>query len=127
LRKIRLLIVDDHNLVRQAFAQLLNGTADIQVVGEAASGEAALALLETLPVDIVTMDINMKGMDGIEATRRIRARFPQIGVVGLSMFEEEERAAAMRDAGACDYLAKSSPAAKLIAAIRRAARAPAVA
>ena len=127
LQKIRLLIVDDHNLVRQAFAQLLNGTADIQVVGEAASGEEALALLETLPVEIVTMDINMKGMDGIEATRRIRARFPQICVVGLSMFEEEERAKAMRDAGACDYLAKSSPAAQLIAAIRRAVRNPAVA
>ncbi len=125
LQKIRMLIVDDHNVVRQSFAQLLNGTPDIQVAGEAGSGEEALALLEQLPVDIVTMDINMKGMDGIEATRRIRARFPQIRVLGLSMFEEEERAHAMRDAGACDYLAKSSPAAHLIAAIRRAARTPA--
>jgi PAS domain S-box-containing protein len=124
-RKIRVLIVDDHNLVRQAFAQLLNGTGDIQAVGEAASGEAALALLEQLPVDIVTMDINMKGMDGMEATRRIRAQFPQIRVLGLSMFEEEERANAMRAAGACDYLSKSSPAAQLIAAIRRAAHPPA--
>lgn len=124
-QKIRLLIADDHNLVRNAFTQLLNGTADIQVVGEAASGEEALALLETLPVDIVTMDINMKGMDGIEATRRIRARFPQIRVLGLSMFEEEERAKAMRAAGACDYLTKSSPGANLITAIRHAARAQA--
>jgi PAS domain S-box-containing protein len=120
-QKIRLLIVDDHNVVRQAFAQLLNGTDEIQVVGEAASGKEALALLEKLPVEIVTMDINMKGMDGIEATRRIRARYPQIRVLGLSMFEEEERAKAMRAAGACDYLSKSSPAANLIAAIRRAA------
>jgi len=120
-QKIRLLIVDDHNVVRQAFAQLLNGTDEIQVVGEAASGKEALALLEKLPVEIVTMDINMKGMDGIEATRRIRALYPQIRVLGLSMFEEEERAKAMRAVGACDYLSKSSPAANLIAAIRRAA------
>lgn len=122
VRKVRLLVVDDHAVVRQSFVQLLNVTSDLEVVGEASCGAEAIAMVNELHPDIVTMDINMKDMDGIETTRRIHAQFPQVRILGLSMFEEEESAKAMLQAGAVDYLTKSSPASDLIAAIHRAAR-----
>jgi CheY-like chemotaxis protein len=122
-RKIRILVVDDHAVVRESFVQLLNGEADLEVVGVASSGEEAIELTRRLNPDIVTMDVNMKGMSGIEATRLLHAEFPQVRVIGLSMFEESGTAEAMRQAGAVDYLTKSSPAKALIETIRAAASA----
>lgn len=118
VRKIRILVVDDHSLVRQAFVQLLSQVPDIEVVGEAADGQQAVAMARQLLPDVVSMDVSMAGMSGIEATRIIRAELPQIRVIGLSMFEESERAQAMLEAGALCYLTKSSPANALITAIR---------
>ena len=111
-------MVDDHSLVRQAFVQLLSQVPDIEVVGEAADGQQAVAMARQLLPDVVSMDVSMAGMSGIEATRIIRAELPQIRVIGLSMFEESERAQAMLEAGALCYLTKSSPANALITAIR---------
>jgi CheY-like chemotaxis protein len=117
-RKIRVLLVDDHSVVRQALAHLLNEAADIEVVGEAPDGQTAIDLARELVPDVVTMDISMPGMNGIEATRRIHAEFPAVRVIGLSMFSEDERAEEMHRAGAAAYLTKSGPADALLAAIR---------
>jgi CheY-like chemotaxis protein len=118
LATIRVLLVDDHVAVRQAFAFALSGEAGLEVVGEAGSGPAALEQVRRLQPDIVLMDINLPGMSGIEATRLLRAEFPQIEVVGLSMYESEELGQAMRNAGARAYVSKSASYDTLLAAIR---------
>ena len=115
---IRILLVDDHAAVRQAFAFALKSEVDIEVVGEAGSGPAALMEIRRLRPDLVLMDINLPGMSGIDATRQIRAEFPRIEVIGLSMYESEEQAAAMRRAGARAYVSKSASYDTLLAAIR---------
>ena len=119
-RKVRVLVADDHSIVRQAFVQLLNGFADIEVVGEVGDGETAVRMAHQLHPDVVTMDVNMGEMNGIKATQIIHDELPQIRVIGLSMFETSELAQAMLDAGAICYLTKSSPAEVLITAIRAA-------
>ena len=116
--KIRVLLVDDHKAVRQAFAFALRNELDIEVIGEAGSGLAALEQIRQLLPDVVLMDINMPGMNGIEATRRICAEFPHIQVIGLSMYESQEQGAAMRNAGAKAYVSKSESYDSLLAAIR---------
>ena len=115
---IRVLVVDDHSVVRHGLVHLLTAEPDLTVVGEAVDGESAVALARQLLPDVVTMDVNLPGMSGIEATRQILAAFPAIRVIGLSMFEEAEQAAAIRAAGAAAYLTKSGAADTLIAAIR---------
>jgi DNA-binding NarL/FixJ family response regulator len=117
-RKIRVLLVDDHVIVRQGLSRLLRGEADIEVVAEASDGQTAVDMVRQLLPDVVMMDIGMPGMDGIEATRIIHAEFQDVRVIGLSMFEEAQRAKAMREAGAAAYLTKSGPADALVAAIR---------
>jgi CheY-like chemotaxis protein len=115
---IRVLLVDDHAAVRQAFAVALDQEPGVDVVGEAGSGPAALEQVRRLRPDVVLMDINLPGMSGIEATRLLRAEFPQIEVIGLSMYESEELGAAMRKAGARAYVSKSASYDTLLAAIR---------
>ena len=117
-RRIRVLLADDHEVMRQGLAWLLREEADMEVVGEAADGEAAIDLIRQLLPEVVIMDINMPRMTGIEATRVIHAEFPDVKIIGLSMFEEMERGTAMRGAGAVDYLTKSGPPEAVIAAIR---------
>ena len=116
-RTLRVLLVDDHTAVRQAFAFALKKETGIEIVGEAGSGAAALEQIRRLRPDLVLMDINMPGMNGIEATRRIRAEFPQTQVIGLSMYESEEQGEAMRQAGARAYVSKSASYETLLAAI----------
>ena len=111
-------LVDNHVVVRQGFARLLSAEADLEVVGQAADGKEAIDLACRLLPDVVTMDVNMPVLDGIEATRQIRALCPAVRVIGLSMFESTEQARAMRDAGAAAYVTKTCPAEELLAAIR---------
>ncbi|HSB67721.1 MAG TPA: response regulator [Candidatus Methylomirabilis sp.] len=117
-RKIRVLVVDDHTVVRQALARMLREEPDIEIVGEAPDGRVAVEMARQLLPDVITMDISMPGMDGIKATRAIHAEFPQMRVIGLSMFEESEQARAMREAGAVAYVTKSGAPETLLAAIR---------
>ena len=115
---IRVLVVDDHPVVRRTLARMLGSEPDIQIVGEAANGVRAIELTLQLRPDVVLLDVSMPGMDGIEVTRRIQAENPGVQVIGLSMYEEAEKAQAMREAGAVAYLDKTSPADVVIAAIR---------
>ncbi len=121
--RVRVLVVDDHAVARRGLISLLEGAADLEVVGEAADGPTAVELTARLQPDVVTIDVSMPGMDGIEATRLIRERRPGVRVVGLSMFTEGERAAAMRQAGATAYVSKCQSADGILRAIRLAATA----
>ncbi|MCY2928002.1 MAG: response regulator [Planctomycetota bacterium] len=117
-RGIRVILADDHAVVRQGLARLLKEQRGIKVVGEAADGATAVELACRLQPDVVIMDVAMPNLNGIEATRRLRSLAPGVRVIGLSMFEVATQAAAMRQAGAADYLVKSGPSRLLIKAIR---------
>jgi DNA-binding NarL/FixJ family response regulator len=91
------------------------------MVGEASDGESAISLVRSTRPHVVLMDISMPGMDGIQATGFIHQEMPEVKVIGLSMFQEGERATAILRAGAVDYIAKSGPATAVVEAIRRCA------
>jgi PAS domain S-box-containing protein len=117
-RRIRIILVDDHALVRAGLARLLQEEPDMEIVGEAADGKAALGLIRERAPDVVVMDVDMPGMDGIAATRLICGTAPGVRVIGLSMFEESIEGEAIRSAGAIAYLAKSDATDALVTAIR---------
>lgn len=119
-RKIRILLADDHTVMRRGLASMLRQEPDLEVVDEAQDGvEAIEKARQTLP-DIVLMDFSMPRMNGLEATKHIQNELPQISIIGLSMFDEAERAAAMIRAGACAYACKSEPPEVILQAIRNA-------
>jgi len=115
---VRVLLVDDHRTVREGLAALLRDEEGIRVVGQAINGPMAIELTGRLHPDVVVMDVTLPGMSGIEATRRIRARWPEVRVVGLSAHAHSDIAGAMRAAGAEAYLDKGGSAEALVAAIR---------
>jgi DNA-binding NarL/FixJ family response regulator len=124
---IQVLLVDDHELVRCGLLTFLESVPGLEVVGEADGGSQALDALARLDVagrrpDVVVMDLQMRPVDGIEATRRIRARYDDVQVVALSSFAESERVQAALEAGASGYLLKDSDADEVAAAIRAAHR-----
>ena len=120
---IRVVLVDDHMIMRQGLAGLLRGEPGFEIVGEASDGASAVRLVRELRPAVVLMDISMPGMNGIEATQIIHRELPDVRIIGLSMFEEGEQAAAMREAGAVGYLTKSGPTEAVINAIRESVRA----
>ena len=105
---IRVLLVDDHELMRQGLRAILDREEHVNVVGEAASGRAALELARTLSPDIVVMDVAMQDLNGIEATRQIRAACPGVKVVALSSHSDSRYVSAILDAGACGYVLKAN-------------------
>lgn len=115
---LRVLVADDHRVMRQGLVSLLADETDIEVVGEADNGVDAVEKAGQLRPDVVVMDVSMPMLDGIGATRRLRAELPGIEVVGLSMFEEGDIERKMLEAGAAAYLTKSGPSALLVSAIR---------
>jgi DNA-binding NarL/FixJ family response regulator len=124
---IRVLVVDDHAVVRRGLFDFLGSEPDLEVVGDADGGTEALDLLGRLDSegrrpDVVVMDLEMAPLDGIEATRQIRARYDDVEVVALTSFGEEERVHAALEAGASGYLLKDSDADEVAAAVRAARR-----
>jgi len=114
------LLVDDHAVVRSGLSAFLLAFDDLELVGEAASGEEAVRLCSQLQPDVVLMDLVMPGMDGVAATRAIRERWSQIQVIALTSFREEELVQGALQAGAIGYLLKNVSAVELANAIRAA-------
>lgn len=119
---IRILLADDHRLFREGVASLLERAEDIELVGEAASGEEAVRLADELLADVVLMDLKMPGMGGIEATRTIVGRNPHTGVIVVTMFEDDESVFAALKAGARGYVLKDADRGMLLRAIRAVAQ-----
>ncbi len=115
---IKVLIVDDHIVVREGLRRMLSAEKDIRVVGEAASGEEAIARVATLAPDVITMDLKMPGMDGISATREIKQKAPDVDVLMLTLYAEDYVRDAI-EAGASGYLLKDSDCDQIINAIRQ--------
>lgn len=115
---IRVLLADDHKILRKGLAGLLAGYDDIKVVAEAPDGEQAIRLASELRPDVVVMDVDMPGVNGIEATRHITGSFPEVQVIGLSAHADNDVASAICGAGAVSYLNKGGPPEQLVAAIR---------
>ena len=117
MKRIRVLLVDDQGLFREALATLLGLHSQLEIVGEAGDGEAGVALAQTLRPDVVLMDLRMPGMSGVEATRRLRSLVPEARVLVLTTFEDDDEVLAAIEAGAAGYMLKASPAEKLVEAI----------
>lgn len=116
--QIKVLIVDDHTIVRSGVRLLLEAESDIQVVGEALNGREALELAEELRPDVVLMDITMPEMDGLEATRQLKMRFPEINVLVLTMHRSDDYFFEMLKLGASGYILKGAKTSELIDAVR---------
>ncbi len=116
--KIRLLLVDDHQIVRAGLRMLFSAEEDMVIVGEAGSGAEALVAVQNLRPDVVIMDVAMPGMNGIEATRRIKEASPDTLILALTMHEDERYFFEMINAGASGYIPKRAAPDDLISAIR---------
>jgi DNA-binding NarL/FixJ family response regulator len=118
---IRVVLADDHALVREGTAELLERSAGIRVVGQAADGREALRLVQALRPDVLLLDLAMPGLDGLEVTRRVRATAPSTAVVALTAHDEQAYVLAMLEAGATGYLSKTSRGHEVVQAVRAAA------
>jgi DNA-binding NarL/FixJ family response regulator len=118
MESLRVLIADDHPLFRHGIQALLNATSDIEVVGEAKTGEEVIALAATLQPDVILMDIQMPGVNGIEATRRILQTSPHIRILMVTMFEDDASVFTAMRAGARGYALKDTEKAEMLRAIR---------
>lgn len=116
--QISVLIADDHTIVRSGVRMLLEAESDIRVVGEALNGREALELTESLQPDVVLMDITMPEMDGLEATKQLKSRFPHINVLVLTMHRSDDYFFEMLKAGASGYILKGAKTSELINAVR---------
>jgi DNA-binding NarL/FixJ family response regulator len=117
--KISVLLVDDHSLVRRGFRRILEDAPDITVVGEASDGAEAIRLAAQLHPRLIVMDCALPGMSGLDATRRILQKFPEIAILMLSMHSEDTWVHQALDAGARGYILKSAMDMELVTAIRR--------
>ena len=117
-QRIRILIVDDHAILRQALRQLLEGRPEVEVVGDAANGREAISATEKLMPDVVLMDMVMPGLNGLEATRQIRKRFPKARVLILTGYMEDEQILGALRAGASGYVVKRSDTEELLLGIQ---------
>ena len=118
MAEITILLAEDHLVVREGLRQLLEAEKDMQVIAEAGSGEEAVRLCGTAVPDLVLMDISLAGLNGVEATRRIKAAQPGITVLVLSAYDNEEFIFAVLQAGAAGYLLKNMRGREIVSAIR---------
>jgi len=118
MAKIRVLVTDDHAIVRDGICALLALTGDIEAVGVAANGREALEMVRELAPDVVLMDIAMPIMDGVEATRRIRKEFPKVKVLALTQYDDKAYVFPVIEAGASGFISKTAVSSELAAGIR---------
>lgn len=118
-KKINILLVDDHQIIIDGIKSLLGSVSDMQVMGEASNGKDACDFIKLLMPDVVLMDIDMPVLNGIEATKQIKAQYPQIKIIILSMHHESGLIKTMMNAGANGYLLKNSDQSELLQAIRK--------
>jgi DNA-binding NarL/FixJ family response regulator len=119
-KSVQVLLVDDHEMIRQGLRAVLESYDDVTIVGEAVNGEEAVTAVEKLRPQVVVMDINMPKMNGIEATGRIKQRYPETVVIGLSVNTAEDNQEAMRRAGAGRLMNKEAAVEQLYDAIQEA-------
>lgn len=117
-RAIRVLLADDHPVVRGGLRQLIDSQSDMCVVGEAVDGDEACRSAASLGPDVLVMDVSMPVLDGIEATRRVRSEFPNVRVLALTVHEERLYLTQLLSAGASGYVLKRAAAEELLRAIR---------
>jgi DNA-binding NarL/FixJ family response regulator len=118
MERIKVLIADDHRVVREGLCAILKTKEDIEVVGDAQDGQEAVEKARALLPDVILMDVSMPRMTGVEATRVIKREFPHIGIVALTMYEEQQYIFDLVRAGATGYLLKDTDSAQILAAIR---------
>jgi DNA-binding NarL/FixJ family response regulator len=119
---IQVLIADDHGVIRDGLGRLIDGLADINLVGAAADGQEAVKLAHEMQPDVILMDLQMPLLDGIEATRLIRSERPETAVLVLTSFSDRPRILGALEAGACGYLLKDAASDEVAAGIRAAVR-----
>jgi DNA-binding NarL/FixJ family response regulator len=124
--RLRVLIVDDHPIFRDGMRSLLESVGDLEVAGEAATGEEAIRLAQAVQPDVILMDLNLPGLDGIEATRQIVHDSPRANVLVVTMYEDDESVFAALRAGARGYLLKGAGQAETLRAIRAVANGEAI-
>ncbi|GIV31746.1 MAG: DNA-binding response regulator [Saprospiraceae bacterium] len=117
-RKLKVLIADDHQLVRDAIRMYLQGMPEAEIVSEAAHGDQVIDLLGQIDVDVVLLDINLPGLDGIEVAAQIKKQWPHVRILALTMLQETQYVRQMLRTGAEGYLLKSCTQEELIEAIR---------
>ncbi|WP_237056202.1 response regulator [Microbulbifer sediminum] len=115
---IKVLVVDDHDLVRMGISRMLGDVSDIEVVGQASNGEDALAFVRQQPVDVILMDVKMPGMGGMEATRKLLLRCPESRVIAVSALDDEMFPDRLMQAGALGYVTKGADLEEMVKAIR---------
>lgn len=115
---IRVVIADDHNIVRKGIRELLSDESDIAVIGEARDGQEAVDLALALTPDVVVMDIAMPKLSGVEATRQIRADMPNVRVLVLTSYEDDPYIYGLLDAGATGYILKTAEGREIVRAVR---------
>jgi two-component system, NarL family, response regulator NreC len=118
MRRTRVLLVDDHTLFRHGMRTLLSNEADIEIVGEASSANEAVKLAEEFLPDLVLMDVSMPGLSSFEATRQLKRVRPELKVLFLTMYDDEDYLLESMQAGASGYVLKDSPTEQLLAGIR---------
>lgn len=116
--KIKIILAEDHVVVRQGTRQLLEREPDFEIIGEAGDGEEAVKLATKLPADVIIMDVSMPTLSGIEATRQIKALVPSVAVLVLTGYDYDEYIFSLLEAGAAGYLLKSVSGDELVGAIR---------
>jgi len=118
MAKIKVLLAEDHTVVREGIRELILGEEDMEVVGEVGNGEEAVKLVSQMEPDVILMDVAMPGMNGIEATRRIKKSHPSIAILVLTAYDSEEFISALLKAGAAGYLLKNVRGRQLVNSIR---------
>ena len=119
MEKMRILLAEDHKVVREGTRKLLESQPDFEVVGEASDGIEAVELAKKLKPEIIIMDVSMPRLNGIEATRQIKAIYPNIAILPLTGYDDDEYVFALLESGAAGYLLKDSSGEELIEAIRQ--------